>query len=153
MNWYIANSDFIERRTLPGPGVSIAAATLFVAGNALAADGQISLAAVEYRDGHREAAIVRRAELMERMEGGLAVITSADRSQPNRYEFYVDDTEHKDFVFLTGIYDAQPPGHVLVLNPGGDTYREVLYTDMDPAKRAACPASITCFRGADSWST
>jgi hypothetical protein len=68
------------------------------------------------------------------MEGGLAVITSADRSQPNRYEFYVDDTEHKDFVFLTGIYDAQPPGHVLVLNPGGDTYREVLYTDMDPAE-------------------
>jgi Xaa-Pro aminopeptidase len=111
----------------------VAAATLFVTGNALASGGQISLQAVEYRDGHREAAITRRAELMERMEGGLAIITSADRSQPNRYEFYTDDTEHKDFVFLTGIYDAQPPGHVLVLNPGGDTYREVLYTDMDPA--------------------
>jgi hypothetical protein len=113
---------------------SIAAATVFVTGNALAAGGQISLAAVEYREGHREAAIARRAELMESMEGGLAVITSADRSQPNRYEFYTDDTEHKDFVFLTGIYDSQPPGHVLVLNPGGDTYREVLYTDMDPAE-------------------
>ena len=112
---------------------SIAAATLFVTGYALAAGGQISLQAVEYREGHREAAITRRAELMERMEGGLAIITSADRSQPNRYEFYTDDTEHKDFVFLTGIYDSQPPGHVLVLNPAGDTYREVLYTDMDPA--------------------
>ena len=111
----------------------VAAATLFVTGNALASGGQISLQAVEYRDGHREAAITRRAELMERLESGLAIITSADRSQPNRYEFYTDDTEHKDFVFLTGIYDAQPPGHVLVLNPGGDTYREVLYTDMDPA--------------------
>ena len=49
---------------------SIAAATLFVTGNALAAGGQTSLAAVEYREGHREAAIARRAELMARMEGG-----------------------------------------------------------------------------------
>ncbi|MDJ0699095.1 MAG: Xaa-Pro peptidase family protein [Woeseiaceae bacterium] len=113
---------------------TIAAATLFVTGSALAAGGQISLAAVEYREGHREAAIARRAGLMARMEGGIAVITSADRSQPNRYEFYTDDTEHKDFVFLTGVYDSQPPGHVLVLNPGGDTYREVLYTDMEPAE-------------------
>ena len=111
---------------------SIAAATLFLTGNALATGGHTSLQAVEYREGHREAAIERRAELMERMEGGLAIITSADRSQPNRYEFYTDDTEHKDFVFLTGIYDSHPPGHVLVLNPGGDKYREVLYTDMDP---------------------
>jgi Xaa-Pro aminopeptidase len=111
---------------------TITVATLFVTGNALAAGGHTSLQAVEYREGHREAAIERRAELMERMEGGLAIITSADRSQPNRYEFYTDDTEHKDFVFLTGIYDSHPPGHILVLNPGGDTYREVLYTDMDP---------------------
>lgn len=93
--------------------------------------GQVSLAALEYRDGHREAAVARRAEFMRRMEGGLAVITSADRSQPNLYEFYTPDTEHKDFVFLTGIYESQPPGHVLVLNPGGAKYNEVLYTDMD----------------------
>ena len=114
--------------------VACFAATLFISANALAAGGQISLAAVEYREGHRDAAVARRAELMDRMEGGIAVITSADRSQPNRYEFYTDDTEHKDFVFLTGIYESQSPGHVLVLNPGGDTYREVLYTDMDPAQ-------------------
>jgi Xaa-Pro aminopeptidase len=37
-------------------------------------------------------------------------------------------------VFLTGIYDADPPGHVLVLNPKGRDYREVLYTDMDTAE-------------------
>jgi Xaa-Pro aminopeptidase len=114
--------------------ISIAAVTLFVAGNGQAEGGQVSLAAVEYREGHNEAAIARRAEFMGRMEGGLAIITSADRSQPNRYEFYTEDTEHKDFVFLTGIYDSQPPGHVLVLNPDGDSYREVLYTDMDPAE-------------------
>jgi Xaa-Pro aminopeptidase len=88
---------------------------------------------MEYRQGHREAAMARRAELMSRMEGGLAIITSADRSQPNLYEFYVPDTENHDFIFLTGIYDATPPGSVLVLNPGGETYREVLYTDLDPA--------------------
>jgi Xaa-Pro aminopeptidase len=44
----------------------------------------------------------------------------------------VDDTENHDFVFLTGIYEADPPGSVLVLNPGGERYREILYTDLDP---------------------
>lgn len=97
-----------------------------------AVSAQTTLASLQYREGHREAAMVRRAELMRRMEGGVAVITSADRSQPNLYEFYTPDTEHHDFLFLTGIYDAHPPGAVLVLNPGGETYREILYTD-DPA--------------------
>ncbi|MFT4767754.1 MAG: Xaa-Pro aminopeptidase [Glaciecola sp.] len=97
-----------------------------------AGGGHTSLAALEYREGHREAAIARRADFMLRMDGGLAAITSADRSEPNLYEFYTPDTEHKDFVFLTGIYDSHPPGHVLVLNPGGTEYQEVLYTDMDP---------------------
>ncbi|MDH4254045.1 MAG: M24 family metallopeptidase [Gammaproteobacteria bacterium] len=96
--------------------------------------GHTSLAALEYREGHREAAVARRNEFMRRMTGGLSVITSADRSQPNLYEFYTPDTEHKDFVFLTGIYDSQPPGHILVLNPGGKAFREVLYTDMDPSE-------------------
>ncbi len=104
---------------------------------AAAADGQVSLAALQYREGHREAAIARRDEFMRRMRGGLAVITSADRSQPNLYERFTPDTEHKDFVFLTGIYDSHPPGDVLVLNPGGDEFREVLYTDLaaDEARR------------------
>jgi Xaa-Pro aminopeptidase len=98
------------------------------------AAAQTTLAELEYREGHREAAIARRAELMRRMEGGLAVITSADRSQPNLYEFYTPDTEQHDFIFLTGIYEAAPPGSVLVLNPGGETYREILYTDLDTAE-------------------
>jgi Xaa-Pro aminopeptidase len=106
--------------------------TLLADAGHAAAQAQTSLAALELREGHREAAIARRAELMRRMEGGLAVVTSADRSQPNLYEFFVPDTENHDFVFLTGIYESQPPGSVLVLNPGGETFREVLYTDLDP---------------------
>jgi Xaa-Pro aminopeptidase len=123
-------------RTWPRPSRPVALllgglglAALVPTGPALA---QTSLRAVELREGHREAAVARRAELMGRMEGGLAIITSADRSQPNRYEFYVDDTENHDFVYLTGIYEADPPGSVLVLNPGGERYRELLYTDLDP---------------------
>ncbi|MEM9313124.1 MAG: hypothetical protein AAGA95_00730 [Pseudomonadota bacterium] len=105
-------------------------ATLAVA----AGGGHTALAALEYREGHREAAETRREAFMASMAGGLAVITSADRSQPNLYEFYTPDTEHKDFVFFTGIYDSHPPGHVLVMNPGGDSYRAVLYSDMNPAE-------------------
>jgi len=129
--------------------VALAALPLLsgIAAAPAAADGggaHLSAAALKYREGHREAAIQRRAEFAKQMKGGLAVITSADRSQPNRYEFYTDDTENKDFVFLTGIYDADPPGHVLVLNPGGETYKEVLYTDLDPeeAKRLSGIAHV-----------
>jgi hypothetical protein len=115
---------------------ALAAATALAPTLSLTAPGpvlaQTSLPSLEYREGHREAAVARRADLMNRMEGGLAIITSADRSQPNLYEFYLPDTENHDFVFLTGLYDTPPPGSVLVLNPGGSTYREVLYTDDDP---------------------
>lgn len=117
---------------------SRAAFLLFLAAcwtpTAATADGSehLSLQALKFREGHREAAIERRADFARRMKGGLAVITSADRSTANRYESFTDETENKDFVFLTGIYDAHPPGHVLVLNPGGATYKEILYTDMDP---------------------
>ena len=95
-----------------------------------------SLETVKYRAGHAEAATARRAELARRMQGGIAVITSADRSQHNLYEGFTDDTENKDFVFLTGIYDSSPPGHVLVINPGASIYKEVLYTDMSPYEAA-----------------
>jgi Xaa-Pro aminopeptidase len=114
------------------PALIALAAIPFAAPAAADGGAHLSIEALKYREGHREAAIERRAEFRRRMKSGLAVITSADRSQPNRYEFYTDDTEAKDFVFLTGIYDQDPPGHVLVLNPGGETYKEVLYTDMKP---------------------
>jgi len=120
--------------TSRAPGILFA--TLLAAAFSLMPQGpikaQTSIGSLEYREGHREAAVARRAEFMRRMEGGLAVITSADRSQPNLYEFYVPDTENHDFVFLTGIYESPPEGSVLVLNPDGDTYREILYTNDDP---------------------
>ena len=125
-------------RTRPEAFTGIAIITMQTVGVVMAtpspalAQAQTSLAALEMREGHREAAIARRADFMQRMEGGIAVITSADRSQPNLYEFFVPDTENHDFVFLTGIYESGPPGSVLVLNPGGDTFREILYTDLDP---------------------
>jgi Xaa-Pro aminopeptidase len=111
--------------------VGLGLAALLAPGAAHAA-GHLAIEAVKYREGHREAAIKRRAEFARRMPGGIAVITSADRSQPNLFEGYTADTENKDFVFLTGIYDSEPPGHILVLNPGGETFREVLYTDLNP---------------------
>jgi Xaa-Pro aminopeptidase len=111
------------------------------------ADGSehLSLQALKFREGHREAAVQRRAEFARRMKGGIAVITSADRSQANRYESFTDETENKDFVFLTGIYDAHPPGHILVLNPGGATYKEILYTDLEPKEATRLSGIVHVF--------
>jgi Xaa-Pro aminopeptidase len=85
----------------------------------------------------REAAAQRRAALMTRMPEGVAIIQSADRGQPNLYEFFVPTTEHHDFQYLTGLDRSQPPGSVLVLNPRGKTYREILYTsdNVDDVKK------------------
>lgn len=122
-----------RRSLFGGRTFFLAMAALWAPMPAMADGGpHLSLQALKFREGHREAAIERRADFARRMKAGLAVITSADRSQANRYESFTDETENKDFVFLTGIYDAHPPGHVLVLNPGGKTYKEILYTDMDP---------------------
>ncbi len=125
-------------RNVRGMGVvvgAVVAASVFNLGPAVRpAAAQVTLEALAYREGHREAAAARRAELMGRMEGGLAIITSADRSQPNLYEFFVPDTENHDYVFLTGDYDPSPPGSILVLNPGGAEYREILYTADDTAE-------------------
>ena len=85
----------------------------------------------------REAAAERRATLMARVTEGIAIIQSADRSQPNLYEFFVPTTEHHDFQYLTGLDRSQPPGSVLILNPRGKTYREILYTsdNVDEVKK------------------
>lgn len=81
----------------------------------------------------RDAATERRRILMERLPEGIVIIQSADRSQPNLYEFMVPETENHDFTFYTGLASSRPPGSVLVLNPRGETYREVLYTSDDVA--------------------
>jgi Xaa-Pro aminopeptidase len=82
----------------------------------------------------RAATAARRARLAERLDRGLAIIQAADRSQPNLYEFMVPDTEHHDFVYLTGLDQPAAGDAVLVLNPRGSSYREVLYTPGDPAR-------------------
>lgn len=81
----------------------------------------------------RDAAIERRRVLLQRLGEGLAIIQSADRSQPNLYEFMVPETENHDFTYYTGLPRSQPPGSVLVLNPRGETHREILYTSDDVA--------------------
>ncbi len=78
-----------------------------------------------------EAARGRRARVMQAMDDGILIVQSTDRSQPNLYEFFVDDTESHDFTYLTGLDHPTPPGSVLVLNPSGETHREILYTADD----------------------
>jgi Xaa-Pro aminopeptidase len=86
----------------------------------------------------REAAAQRRAAMAKQLRDGIAIIQSADRSQPNLYEFFVETTEHHDFQYLTGLDRSRPPGSVLILNPRGETYREILYTsdDVEAVKKA-----------------
>lgn len=79
----------------------------------------------------RDAATARRARVMKQIPDGIMIVQSADRSQPNLYEFMVPDTENHDFIYLTGLERPQQLGSVLVLNPRGETYREVLYTADD----------------------
>jgi len=76
----------------------------------------------------RDAATARRQLLLQRLQEGVAIIQSADRSQPNLYEFMVPETENHDFTYYTGLPRSQPPGSVLVLNPRGESFREILYT-------------------------
>ena len=82
----------------------------------------------------REAAAARRARVLGAIPEGIAIIQSADRSQPSLYEFMVPDTESHDFLYLSGLDSPALPGSVLVLNPRGATHREVLYTSDDVAR-------------------
>lgn len=90
------------------------------------------------------AAAARRAALMQRLLDGIAIIQSVDRGQPNIYEFFVPSTEHHDFLYLTGLDRSVPPGSVLMLNPRGQTYREVLYTsdDVEQVRKATGIAHV-----------
>lgn len=51
----------------------------------------------------------------------MAIIQSADRSQPNLYECRVPETGTHDVTFYTGLVRAPPPGPVP--HPRGETYR------------------------------
>lgn len=73
----------------------------------------------------------RRARLMRVIPEGIMLVQSADRSQPNLLEFMPADTENHDFIYLTGVDKLQLPGSTLILNPRGESYREILYTSDD----------------------
>lgn len=85
----------------------------------------------------KDAAAERRAKLMKAVPDGIMIIQSADRSQPDLLEFMVPDTENHDFIYLAGIERASLPGSTLVINPRGETYRQILYTsdDVERVKR------------------
>jgi Xaa-Pro aminopeptidase len=85
-----------------------------------------------------DAAAARRARLLKVIPDGILVVQSADRDQSNLYQFMEAGTENHDFLYLTGIDKPRLPGSTLVLNPRGETYREILYTsdDVDAVKRA-----------------
>jgi Xaa-Pro aminopeptidase len=93
---------------------------------------------------HRAATADRRARLSARLDAGVAIIQATDRSTPNLYEFMVPSTEHHDFVYLTGLDQPAAGDAVLVLNPRGTNYREVLYTpgDVERVKQATGIAHV-----------
>lgn len=107
----------------------------------LAATALVSLAA-QPSPTIRDASAARRARVLAAIPDGLAIVQSADRSQPNLLEFMIPDTENHDFVYLTGLDASALPGSVLVLNPRGKTHREVLYTS-DPVERVQQATGIT----------
>jgi Xaa-Pro aminopeptidase len=92
----------------------------------------------------KASAAERRAKLLRAIPDGILVVQSADRSQPNLLEFMVPDTENHDFIYLTGVDRVLPPGSTLVLNPHGETYREILYTadDVETMKQATGIAHV-----------
>ncbi len=74
----------------------------------------------------------RRAKFLDAMEGGIAIVVAALEDQDNIYEFFVDHSDLHDFIFLTGLEGIDAWQSALILVPGAQTYREILYTSQDP---------------------
>jgi len=71
----------------------------------------------------------RRQKLAALIEKGIAIIQSTERNQHNLLEFYVDNSDNHDFIYLTGL---ETPGATLILCPGSEEYPEILYITGDP---------------------
>ncbi len=71
----------------------------------------------------------RRQKLAASIDQGIVIIQSTERNQNNLLEFYVDNSDNHDFIYLTGL---ETPGATLILCPGSETYPEILYIDGDP---------------------
>ncbi len=74
----------------------------------------------------------RRARFQSAMEGGIAVIMASKKDQDFIYEFFVPHSDLHDFIYLTGLDGADTWESALVMAPGAETYREILYTSGDP---------------------
>jgi len=70
----------------------------------------------------------RRQKLAESIEGGIVIIQSTERNQANLLEFFVDNSDNHDFIYLTGL---ETPNATLILCPGSEVYPEILYIDGD----------------------
>ncbi len=76
--------------------------------------------------------VARRTRFAQAMEGGIAVVVAAKRQQEFIYEFFVPHSDLHDFTYLTGLDGFDAWESALVLAPGADTYKEILYTSGDP---------------------
>lgn len=70
----------------------------------------------------------RRKKMAGMIEKGVAIIQSSQRDQDNLYEFFVPDSNNRDFIFLTGL---DTPHATLILCPGSEEYSELLYISGD----------------------
>ncbi len=70
----------------------------------------------------------RRKALVESIDQGIVIIQSTAKNQDNLLEFFVDNSDNHDFIFLT---DLETAGSTLILLPGSTEYPEILYTDED----------------------
>jgi Xaa-Pro aminopeptidase len=75
----------------------------------------------------------RRKRIFEAMPDGAMLVFSVDENQPRHLDFQVPQSESHDLEFLTGLYGAESFDCALLLIPGKDGNREVLYTAGAPA--------------------
>jgi Xaa-Pro aminopeptidase len=73
----------------------------------------------------------RRQKLARMVEGGIVIIQSSERNQNNLYEFFVDNSDNHDFIYLTGL---ETSNSTLILCPRSEEYPEILYIDGDQDK-------------------
>ena len=85
-----------------------------------------------YESPNKEIHRLRRAKFLEAMDGGIAIIVAAHKDQDHIYEFFVDHSDLHDFIYLTGLEGTDAWQSALVLAPGAETFREILYTSQDP---------------------
>jgi Xaa-Pro aminopeptidase len=74
----------------------------------------------------------RRARFATAMPpGSIAIVMSARKNQDFIYEGFVLHADNHDFIYLTGLQGALSHDSALVLSPGAEEYREILYTSQD----------------------